>query len=768
MDEVRQEEQTSDSDPAPVESPWLKELASDAWVRTVPQGKSLPPHRWHHQGVGQLLALDDAPEVALAQALDTKNPVAKANAAIGLSRLGNTSGLIVLVDAVENREFALRQRQAAVEALGDLDTPSATVALLELNDRLGRFDQEHVAAYHPDLHAELLRSLHDWSAEQVPGVFQSALDSPNNESRVIALQAWAEHPDLPLPKRVVALRQDTNPQIRAAAITALAAHRPENIERYLDSGLRDFDRDVRLAAIAGLGTVGTEASVQQLHRVMREEPEVFRAAAVNSLATLGDSSALAVAAEDDAWRVRLQAARDISHFATTESIQLADKLLRDSNIEVQQAVVEAVERWPLDVAGNVLFAAMASETYRTRSSAAVQLARRWSPAGEFQVDDSKTQRGEWLASLRTRWIAEFGEFVSAGGADLAEQTPTASHLAKVSEKPSSSDLERVQLILQQLDREGLQPAEQDRLLAELAEQGPTLVATLEHLSATTGQPFHDEIYRQVLPRVSPLFEAIEGVSNESAVERRAAANRLIEHHAELSASELAGERLFEQMIIHSDPLVWRSVLLATEQSSTAATTRIVQAAAGHASAEVRRRACEHMARFPRREYEALLSTMVTDADAAVVKAAANALGSAEQLDDPQPLRWLLRSDDGLIQLTAATALVRHHDADGVLALQRLAADPDPNIRILVANQIGRLGQQKLTAILIAMLDDRAVVRRTALDSLETIQEPAVIKAIRAEGHETQPQLAAAWKNWWRAQQRTARETTGDSQSAPAR
>lgn len=772
MDEVLQEEdatgEVASADQSPVESPWKEELASDAWVRTVAKGETPPSRRWRHEGIEQLLALDDFPETALKHALGSDGEIIQVNAAIGLAHLGSVMELDVLVAAVDNRKLALRQRQAAAEALGEFDDPNATNAIVQLIERLGRFDQAHQAAYHPNLHAELLLSLHDWQAEKVASVFQDALNAPNTESQLVALEAWSSHLDLPLPGRVISLRVDPNPQVRAAALKAIAAHRVENVERFLESGLRDLNRDVRLAAIAGLGTIGTDTTIQRLKRVLHEEPETLRVAAVQALTAHGDLAVLNSAAEDHSWRVRQQAARDLSHFALTDSISLANKFLLDSNIEVQQAVVEAVEGWPLEVAGNVLFTAMSSETYLTREKAAEQMAQRWAPAGEFLVNDVDTQRAEMLSVLRTQWITEFGEIVGPGASAIADQATPAAQSAMTSREPSPEDLERTQLVLQRLNREDISPTEEDRLLAELGEQGPALVGVLEHLSATGGTTITEEIYRQVLPRVSPLFDAIEGVRDESAVERRAAANRLIEHREQLSASELAGDRLFEQMIIHSDPLVWRSVLLATEQSSTVATTRIVQAAAGHASAEVRRRACEHMARFPRPEYQTLLSTSVTDSDASVVMAAANALGAGERLEDPQPLRWLLRSDDPLIQLTAATALVRHKDADGLLAMQRLASDPDPNIRIQVAQRIGTLGQRDLTAILMDMLDDRSVVRRNALVSLDAIQGPEIAKAMRAEGHETEQQLVTAWQAWWRAQKRTASEAPQPAQSSPLR
>ncbi len=776
-DEIREDlpEVSPATDPANLAteqptSEWQTELASDVWVRTVAPQEEQGARRWRHEGLEQLFARVDSPEEILTAALHDADAVVRTNAAIGLSRLDQAQTLEPLSAAVASRDLAPRLRQAAAEAFGETDDPRAADLVVELIDVLGRFDDQHLAAYHPDLHAELLRSLKDWHQEQVVEVFREAISAPSPEVRLVAIQAWSMHPEIQMPDRIEVLREDRSPQVRAAAMLALANHRTDHVEQHLESGLRDQDRRVALAAIAGLGKVATETSTDRLRRVVREEPEVYRAAAVEALAQLGDFEVLSLAADDASWRVRLQAARELRHFANQRGVELAKQLLDDSSIEVRRAVVGAVADWPLSMAGEILLDAMSSRTYRTRSDAAKQLTRRWPPSGDFIADESETRRAQALSRLHAQWHAELATAADPPVSGHSHQAQPTRNTEEPDSIIPSNALQRVQVILQQLNELQIAPVVQDRLLAELKAWGPALPEILERSVVTRGSVVSEEIYLQVLPSISPLFQAIEGVALESAVGRRAAANQLIEFRDELAASELAASRLFKQIIVRNDPLVWRSVQLALESSSTDAATQIACAAAGHPSAEIRRRACEHLARHPDPRHQALLTAALNDPDTTVVRAAVVALGAGGQMDDPRPLRWLLRDDDWQLQLVAAIALVELNDADGHLALQRLSVEADPSIRVAVAKAIGELGQVSLAPALIAMLEDRPVpmIRRAALEALTSIAGGDMATDIRSDGTGSEDQEVEAWKRWWRSEQPASISRQSGDQRSSAR
>lgn len=767
--EPQQPEAPSTQPPAesPPVSEWKKELASDSWVRTVKRDGIEPPRRWHHTGLAQLLALDESPEATLTAALNADGASTRTNAAIGLALLGKPSGLETLAAGVENRELHQRQRQAAAEAFGEVDDPQTTELVLEIVGRLGQFDPQHQAAYHPDLHAELLRSLSDWHDERVVEVFRQALAAPSTEARLVAIEAWAAHPEHTLPERVVSLREDNDPMTRSAALKALAYHRAEGVERFLESGLRDLDPRVQLAAIEALGVVATDTALDRLRQVLREEQQLFQSAAIDALAQHGDIESVTLAAENDSWRVRLQAAKSLSNFATPEGTLVARKLLSDRSIEVQQYLVESLSQWPLETAGGVLLEAMASETYRTRKLATQKLAEQWPAAAGFMVDENEARRAEALSLLRTQWFTDFGFSVNPPAVAQAEKN-TSTGPAKHDQPVTVEQLERVAAVLEALHQPQLSPAERDGLLGQLVQHGPALIPALEQLSNEHGMLIPEPVFSRVLPRVSPLHEAIEALQQESTAERRVAATRLTELSDGLINSELAAERLFEQIIVHNDPLVWRSVLMSLEQSSTNATTQIVCAAAGHPSAEIRRRACEHLTRFPSSDHQALLTAALSDTDTSVILAATAALGASGQMDDLEPLRWQLRSNSDQIQLATAIALVQLDDADGVLALQRLATDDDPGLRIQVASSIGKLGDPKLIPLLIDMLDDRGAVQRTAIDSLEQFAGETTAREIEEEGAGSETRLVAAWKSWAAQQPRTARQPADPTQEAGAR
>jgi hypothetical protein len=77
-------------------------------------------------------------------------------------------------------------------------------------------------------------------------------------------------------------------------------------------------------------------------------------------------------------------------------------------------------------------------------------------------------------------------------------------------------------------------------------------------------------------------------------------------------------------------------------------------------------------------------------------------------------------------------------------LERLAFDPDLNIRREAATAMGRLADPQFTSTLVRMLDERADVSRAALASLQqlAIPEPPTVATLNGT------QQAEQWKKWW--------------------
>ena len=149
---------------------------------------------------------------------------------------------------------------------------------------------------------------------------------------------------------------------------------------------------------------------------------------------------------------------------------------------------------------------------------------------------------------------------------------------------------------------------------------------------------------------------------------------------------------------------------------------------GNASAEVRRRACEHLAAHPDPAHVPVLIPALEDKDHAVVCAAARALAATGKMPDTKPLRNLLGSTNEDMQLEAALALTRLGDPSGKPALERLAYSRDPVVRAKTAQAMGDFPDPAFTATLIHLLNDNQTVARAALISLPKVVGEDVAQA----------------------------------------
>ncbi|MCX7424730.1 MAG: HEAT repeat domain-containing protein, partial [Planctomycetia bacterium] len=223
----------------------------DAWsLRPAPRGASPgePSWRWQHPALEQMLAEPARLAPALRSALGAKDPTTRANAAIGLARLGDASGKAELVAAAQR---LMPLRSAAAEALGSLAASDAVVPLRELMDRYGDVRRTARARYQPELHRELLAGLARHVDPADDARFLDALRSPDADVRAAALEAWARGRAGALPDAAADLAGDPDARVRAAAMLALARRRHSWAGQLLARGAREQDLHGRRAAIAG-------------------------------------------------------------------------------------------------------------------------------------------------------------------------------------------------------------------------------------------------------------------------------------------------------------------------------------------------------------------------------------------------------------------------------------------------------------------------------------------------------------------------------------
>lgn len=715
------------------------------WTATPGANKQLagPGYRWRCSGLERLLDLPPGKRPELRPALADDDPVLATAAAIGLARLGDASGAQRLVAAVGNPELKLPLRCAAAEALGSIREPSLAESLRGLIDQYACLGPDVRSRPVPELHAELIRSLalHVEAAHEKR--LAEALASPAAGVRRSALLAWAGGTDGSLPPEAVDLRTDPDPQVRAAAMWALGRRRHPEALHILTASLHDLDLQVRIGTIAALGELGGAEAQAALEDSLEHGTELIRAAAVSALAKSGAEHSLRDAASDKSWRVRAAVADALAGYPNRHAAAVARELITDSSLPVQRRVIAAISNWPLELAGPILLVGMEQRDRVARAKATEQLARRWPPAAQSPPDGLADRRGESLKELRRQFREQVGFADPAALAGDAEE-PDGSGVRPVQQKTT----EQVEQLVEQLSDPGLHGSARQQVVQALVNCGPQLLKTLERLALDRRQELPEAIYREVLPRTSAAFAALDRLASKEVSQRRAAAEELAGLAAGRPLGRLVLERLAWLVVMETDALVWQNVFTAVAGDPGEPSIRLACAAIGHRSAEVRRRACQHLAAHADPGHAAVLLPVLKDPSPTVVLAAVGALGAGGRLDDTEPLRQLLATDDEPLRAEVAASLAQLGDPAGPAELERLAYSDDPAIRRRVATAMGELGDVQFVPTLIRLLDDRQGVRRAALDGL-----PKVVGHEVGDDEDGSPKLRAErisqWKQWYR-------------------
>jgi HEAT repeat protein len=694
------------------------------WIRTVDSGAEF---RWHYPKLEDILARPSDRQPDFHALLNDADPIVAVNSALVLARTGDGAGRERLIDAARSPELPLPARCAAVEALANLKESKAVDSLKDLLDQYGRFGKEVKAQYISELHAELIRGM-AWHADVADNAaFIEALRSPAADVRLEALKAYAASPEKTLPIEAVDLRTDGDWRIRAAALEAIASRRHPQAADYLSSGLTDGDARVRQSAIAGLGILGTTEALATLQKLLKDPNDSVRAQAVSALAAAKVEGPVIEAATDQSWRVRRKAADALALFADQKAESAAQRLLDDGSSEVQLAAIRAIEAWPLERSGPILLAAMSKPAFITRKTAAEQLIAKWPPGKEFPIEGPPERRAEVLNKLNQAFRGQFS-------AALSDSSSPATPAQPAIKKASLAQVAEVEQLLREMN------------LKALADYGPATVDALEQLHFDRKQLLPEEIYRDVLPKYGRVYAVLDQLASADLTERRRAAEELAELSGKQPPGRLAIARLAQLVAKEQDVLVWQSALRAIAEDGSQPAIDLVYTAIGNASAEVRRRACEHLAAHPDPAHVPVLIPALEDKDHAVICAAARALAATGKMSDTKPLRNLLGSMNEDVQLEAALALTRLGDQSGKPALERLAYSRDPAVRARTAQAMGDFPDAAFTATLIHLLNDNQTVSRAALSSLPKVVGEDVAQA-PGQATATSTEQILRWKHW---------------------
>ncbi|HVA49429.1 MAG TPA: HEAT repeat domain-containing protein [Pirellulales bacterium] len=717
-------------------------LRKDGWSAALapePPTDRSQGRRWRHRDLETLhaLPLNERPDFAAELASGDKTVAT--NAAICLTRLGDSRGRTQLIGAVGNKDLRLPFRCAAAEALAETAKPSPLEALRELTTRYGEFS---TPSYLAELHAELLYGLAEHVDAGADERFVSAVKSPVAAARLAAIRGWLRPGTAALPEAAADLRTDPDHRVRAATLGAMAArHHPFALDA-ARGGLTDYRLEVRLAAVAALGQIGGKEAQQALEGLERES-EVIRAAAVGALAKLGARDRVWAAAESPSWHVRQSVAAALVHWPDAGGALLARRLLADASIEVEKEVLATLAKWPLEVAGPVLLEAMGGNAYMARKSAAAQLAERWPPAREFTADAPGERRTAALSQLRQQWSGQFGI------ASLESMVPRGTEHSAVEVPLVPERIERARQIVQRLQQASPTGAAASEALGELAGFGPDLPRVLGQIVDEGRVVLPDAVYRQVLPKFGGQYEVIDRLLSTDVQQRRRAAGSLAAAAEQGPLNSVIVARLAELGTAEPDSLVWTGMLRAVAKDGREPAVRLAYAGLGHRAAEVRREAIEYLAAHSSPAHAPLILPALKDKNQAVVSAAVKALGHPGMLVDAGPLERLLVTNDRALRLALAESLIALGAPSGPQTLELLAHDTDIGTRRKAAQLMGSVGDRRYTETLIGLLDDTLGVRTAALASL-----PKVVGRDVAERPDDPPtstlDRVERWKRWWQS------------------
>ena len=634
-------------------------LADDRWVQAVPTPDGQPSkYRWRHFGLEGFLARGSW-QAELTAALADKQPIVATNAAIVLARGGSADDAVVqrLAGSIDDVTLRMPLRYAAVEALACVPVETARDALSRAIDREEKFLKETPSAYTPDMHAELLRGLIASPAPRKPAEDErqltAALASGAFEVRRVALSAWLDPERKNLPKLALELRRDPEPRVRAVALQVLAVQRPAPAETLLLSALDDTNLTVRIAAIGALGKLGTPACRTTLEKLRTHSHEAARVAAVESLAHLAGCQAVLVSAKDKSWRVRQAVADSLSLAGrdrqpiAADVVEMAQTLVHDPSLEVQRSLLKSLADWPLETSGGVLLTAMAEGGYQTRKDAAKLLAARWQPGADFPVEAPPAERTPAVAVLRQRWRAEFPDPSAPAGPDPAAEAQLSAERAA-----------RLRQLLLVAGDGRTAPSVRQQAADTLVGFGPSLITMLEGLPPADAANLPEALFQEVLPKIHPVFVALDRLSSTDVRVRRDGATNLTTALAGKPLPGLALDRLVTLGRREDDPVVWQALLQITAQDARQGAEQLAYLAVGNASSDVRRRACDYLAAHPDRRHIPVLMPMLGDASSTVAIAAVRGLGAIGTLDDPRPLVDLLLTTDRPLRLEVAVNLVK--------------------------------------------------------------------------------------------------------------
>lgn len=599
--------------------------------------------------------------------------------------------------------------------------------------------------------------------DRLPGLSRSLANRQNGTLRRAALEACVlhacYHPGLPgdhpaWPAVLPELRRDPDPVVRQLfARWASLGHAESNFS-WLRELVRDVEPTVQTQAVLDLRWVQTPAARELLRELRRSESDRIRATAVTASSAWGLDE-LQGMQHDASPAVRVAVAKSLSQFPTADAQRWLRDFVTDESLEVQATAVSAVTDWPAERAVPVLLDAVCHGALKTRQMAAELLRSHFSPGTNLP----------WEASFAERETA-VRQLASARGWRWESSVLSPTGEAKDADPPSSS--ERIAFLVQSYLEAAAPASHSPDQWATMLKPGD--LPALEQILVQLPPGDRKTIVEGLLPRIAPLYAALQELGSREVHLRRQAAKKLAELSLSHPLSPCFLDQLLDRMSTEQDQLVWQACMTAVQQESHPNAARIALLALHSPWPDVRLLGVRFFAEHPHPDVALWLLPLFRDPHRSVRLAAIAATGhchnvlaleglSAGEQGTGQPgLRAMLTDPDPEIQWTALEAMLRLRDQAACDELLRRTFDPRPAVRERAVVIIGAVGHPRFVEPLLKMAwtEPDMHVKRAIVSSLEALvppeRQPAYATGLA--GFPSIDDKIHTWITWWANSSRT--------------
>jgi HEAT repeat protein len=527
------------------------------------------------------------------------------------------------------------------------------------------------------------------------------------------------------PDTIRACRFDPDTRIRATYGRWLAAaHQPEALT-LLKAQLADREIRVREQALVSIGEVGTEEARNELRTRARHSGERIRLFAVKGLANWGVAE-LEPFVGDRSFHVRQTLAEQLSRYPSVEAALLLRELLGDASTQVQLATVGAIETWPDRLAEPLLLWGLRDSARSTRQKCSHQLQKRTGIDTAHVVDALATQRADAVLQMVRQHDLPLGYIEQLRQNGLRET-------ARVNNLRHSE----ITAALNELASNLRQPPEDNERTSPLSQLTAADVGQLEKYVSAHPRAHPHKLYREILPRLSPVYAALLEMEEADVFAQRRGAARLSKLAAAGTLSAVAVRRLRQHLAKEQDQLVWRYAMAAVQRDATEEGAQVALLAINHKWSDIRQLGCRYVARHGRPQRAEWLRPLFVDSNTSVQLAAVEAAGACNNptiIDDgdgeegeppSRGLRALLTHPQQRIRFACAVSMSQLGDSEGMQELIRMSFHESSTVRRQAVTQMGETGRARFVEHLIRLgwTETNAMVKRAILANLDRLTPP---------------------------------------------